>query len=113
MNFYLYGVRIFDTASDANLEVFPRCETHVAIAENKTEAQRKIVEQLFDPTETCGKYSTKEDAADRFHICFDDEPQVERPVEWDEELNIWIFADEDYPPEAKAKWDEYLKSRQM
>lgn len=95
MNFYLYKVTIFDTAKDADLSVFPKIEQHVIIAESEMEAQRQIVEKLYDLAEngTCARYSTREDAADRFHIVFG-EPLV-RPVEWAEEINNWIWADED------------------
>ena len=96
MNFYFYNVTIFDTAPDADLSVFPKIEPHAVIAENETEAQRQIVENLYDLAEngTCAQYSTREDAADRFHIVFG-EPEQVRPVEWAEEINDWIWADED------------------
>jgi len=95
MNFYLYKVTIFDTAPDADLNVFPKIEPWTAIAENENEAQRQIVEQLYTPNlGTCWAHSTKEDAADRFHIVFG-EPEEVRPVEWAEEINDWIWADED------------------
>ena len=96
MNFYLYNVTIFDTAPDADLSVFPKIELQAAIAENEMEAQRQIVERLYDPDEngTCAQYSTREDAANRFNIVFD-EPEQVRPVEWAEEIDEWIWADED------------------
>ena len=96
MNFYFYNVTIFDTAPDADLSVFPKIEPHAVIAENEMEAQRQIVERLYDLVEngTCAQYSTREDAADRFHIVFG-EPEQVRPVEWAEEINDWIWADED------------------
>lgn len=96
MNFYFYNVTIFDTAPDANLSVFPKIEPHAIIAENETEAQRQIVEHLYDLAEngTCAQYATREDAADRFHIVFG-EPEEVREVEWADEINDWIWADED------------------
>lgn len=94
--FYFYNVTIFDTAPDANLSVFPKIEPHAVIAENETEAQRQIVEHLYDLAEngTCAQYSTNEDAADRFHIVFG-EPEQVREVEWAKEIGDWIWADED------------------
>ena len=88
MNFYFYKVTIFDTAPDADLTVFPKVEPFTATAENETEAQRQIVERLYDEAEggTCARYSTPEDAADRFHIVFD-EPEFVREVVWNQELN--------------------------
>lgn len=96
MNFYFYNVTIFDTAPDADLTVFPKIEPHAVIAENETEAQRQIVENLYDLEKngTCAQYSTREDAADRFHIVFG-EPEQVREVEWAKEINDWIWADED------------------
>ena len=96
MNFYLYNVTIFDTAPDADLSVFPKIEPHAAIAENETEAQRQIVDKLYDLAEngTCAKYATREDAVNRFNIVFG-EPEQVRPVEWAEEINDWIWTDED------------------
>ena len=96
MNFYFYNVTIFDTAPDADLSVFPKIEPHAVIAENETEAQRQIVENLYDLVEngTCAQYSTREDAADRFHIVFG-EPEQMREVEWAEQISDWIWADED------------------
>lgn len=86
MNFYLYDVTIFDTASDANLEIFPKIEPWTAIAENEDEAQRQIVEQLYTPNlGTCWAHSTKEDAADRFHIVFG-EPKEVAEVVWNPDL---------------------------
>ena len=97
MNFYLYNVTIFDTAPDANLTVFPKIEPWTAIAENETEAQRQIVEQLYTPNlGTCWAYSTKEDAADRFHIVFG-EPKEVAEVVWNPDLNdgtgAWDWAE--------------------
>ena len=95
MNLYLYNVTIFDTAPDANLTVFPKIEPHTAIADRAEEAQRQIVEKIYDPElgGTCARYARKDDAADRFHIVFG-KPEVERPVEWNEEIGEWIWADE-------------------
>ena len=98
MNFYLYNVTIFDTAPDADLTVFPKIEPWTAIAENETEAQRQIVERLFDNAEggTCARYSTKEDAADRFRIVFG-EPKEVAEVVWNPDLNegtgAWDWAE--------------------
>lgn len=98
MNFYLYNVTIFDTAPDADLTVFPKIEPHTAIAENETEAQRQIVERLYDLAEngTCARYSTREDAADRFHIVFG-EPKEVAEVVWNPDLNegtgAWDWAE--------------------
>ena len=97
MNFYLYHVTIFDTAPDANLSVFPAVQPFAVIAENETEAQREIVEKLFDE-ETgglCARYSTREDAADRFHIVFGD-PILQDEVFWNPDLKdgtgAWDWA---------------------
>lgn len=97
MNFYFYNVTIFDTAPDANLDVFPAVQPFTAIAENETEAQREIVEKLFDE-ETgglCARYSTNEDAADRFHIVFDEGDCAE--VFWNPDLKdgtgAWDWAE--------------------
>lgn len=98
MNFYLYNVTIFDTAPNANLSVFPKIEPHTVIAENETEAQRQIVERLYDLAEngTCARYSTREDAADRFHIVFG-EPKEVAEVVWNPNLNegtgAWDWAE--------------------
>lgn len=93
MNFYVYNVRIFDRSPSPNLDVFPRLEPHTAYAESRDEAQRQIVENLYD-TGVCAVNSNKDDPADRFGIVFDDEPSVERPVEWNEARGEWIWADE-------------------
>ena len=110
MNFYFYKVTIFDTAPDADLTVFPKVEPHAIIAETETEAQRQIVEHLYDLAEngTCAQYSTCEDAADRFHIVFD-EPEQVRPVEWAEEINDWIWADEDRESQIARTIDRMQK----
>lgn len=98
MNFYLYNVTIFDTAPDADLTVFPKIEPHTVIAENETEAQRQIVERLYDEAEggTCARYSTREDAADRFHIVFND-PLLQDEVFWNPDLKdgtgAWDWAE--------------------
>lgn len=88
MTFFFYNVTIFDTASDANLKVFPKIEPHTVIAENETEAQRQIVENLYDPEigGTCARYARKDDSADRFHIVFDD-PVLQDEVFWNPDLN--------------------------
>lgn len=95
MNFYLYDVTIFDTAPDADLTVFPKIEPWTAIAENETEAQRQIIEDLYEVSSgTCGRYSKKDDAADRFHIVFDKKDC--REVFWNPDLNegtgAWDWA---------------------
>lgn len=96
MNFYVYNVRIFDRSPSPNLDVFPRNEPHTAIAESRMEAQRQIVDKLFDDG-VCAKNSHDDDPADRFGIVFDDESMVERPVEWNESRGEWIWADEPVP----------------
>ena len=87
MNFYLYNVTIFDTAPDADLSIFPKTEPHVAIAENETEAQRQIVEKLYDEElgGTCARYSTREDSPRRFNIVFS-EPSLVDEVVWNYDL---------------------------
>lgn len=110
MNLYVLNTTIFDTSSDANLEVFPKLASYSAIAESEAEAQRRIVEDLFDIAKggLLTKYSTETDSPTRFNIVFD-KAILERPVEWDEELDTWVFADEDVPPEerkAQKEWAE-------
>ena len=95
MTFYFYRVRIFDTAPDAKTDFFPRCEPYTAVAADKEEAQRQITDDIFDPeTGLCGTRLRETDPADRFRLCFD-EPEIERPVEWAEEIGRYIYADED------------------
>jgi hypothetical protein len=74
MNSYLYNVTIFDTAVDADLTVFPKVEPYAVVAENETEAQRKIVEQLFDEAHggVLAKHSRPDDSATRFNIVFNE-----------------------------------------
>jgi len=95
MNQYLYNVTIFDTSPNPNLDVFPKVEPWTAIAESPDEAQRMIVEDLYDIEKggTCAKYSTPEDPADRFHISFG-EPQLADEVIYDETTGTWVWAEE-------------------
>ena len=93
MNFYLYYVTIFDRSPNPNLNVFPRREPHTVVAESRDEAQRQIVEFLYDRG-VCAMNSHDDDPADRFGIVFDDEPWFERPVEWDESRGEWVWEDE-------------------
>ena len=111
MNLYVLNTTIFDTAPNADLEVFPKLAPYSAIAENEAEAQRRIVEDLFDLSKggLLTKYSTETDSPTRFNIVFD-EPILERPVEWDEELDTWVFADEDVPPEARKAQKEWAEA---
>ena len=99
MNFFVFKTTIFDTAPDADLRVFPIVETHTAIAESTEEAQRQIVEKLYDPElmGTCAVHERKDDSPARFNIVFDE--MLMRPVEWDEEIEQWIWADEDRNPQ--------------
>ena len=93
MNFYLYKVRIFDTDPNADTSFWPRIEPYTAIAPDAEEAQREIVDQIFAPDiGTVGMRIRAEDPKDRYTVCFDD-PEVVRPVEWDEELGTWDWAD--------------------
>ena len=103
MDFYLYNVTIFDTAPNADLAVFPKIEPYAVVAENETEAQRKIVEMLFDEEQggVLAKHSRPDDSATRFNIVFN-EPEI-CPVEWDEELQQWVFADDDVPEKVRAE----------
>ena len=107
MNLYVFNATIFDT-DNTKPEVFPRLAPYSAIGENKEEAQRQIVQDMFDEEKggVLAKYSTDKDSATRFNIVFD-EAILERPVEWDEELNTWIFADEEVPPEARIAQKEW------
>ena len=109
MNHFVYKLTIFDTAPNANLNVFPKIETHSAFADSAMDAQRQIVEDLYDLTAggTCARYSTRQDSADRFHIVFGD-PTV-RPVTWDQELRAWAYADENVPEDARKKQLEWAK----
>lgn len=111
MNSYIYNATIFDTAPDANLKIFPKIEPYAVIAENETEAQRRIVEMLFDPTQggVLANHSRPDDSPTRFNIVFD-EPIVSQ-VEWDDELETWVFADDDPPPEVRERQKEWAKSR--
>lgn len=111
MNSYIYSTTIFDTAADANLEIFPKIATYSVIAEDETEAQRQIVEMLFDPTENgiLAGYSRSDDPPGRFNIVFD-EPIVSQ-VEWDDELETWVYADDDPPPEVRERQKEWVKNR--
>lgn len=95
MNHYIYYLTIFDTAPDANLNTFPKVEVWTAVAETETEAQRKIVEDLWDLSinGTCAMHSKDEDSPDRFRIVFGKDPVV-RPVEPDPESGDWRYADE-------------------
>lgn len=113
MKLYVLNLEIFDT-DNTNPEVFPKLETYSAIGENEEEAQRQIVQDLFDEAKggILAKYSTEEDSATRFNIVFD-HAILERPVEWDEELNTWIFADEDVPPEARIAQKEWAESCEL
>ena len=111
MNYYLYNVVIFDTSPKADLSVFPRTETHSAIAETKSEAQRKIVEKLFAEDGLCARHSTPEDSPSRFNIVFDD-LECEEEVVWDEEQECWVFAlDEKVPEEVRLKQKAWSESR--
>lgn len=107
MNYYLFNIVVFDTAQDANLNVFPRSFIQGAVAETKTEAQRQIVDALYDDGGICAQYATDEDAADRFRIVFDD-LECEQEVVYDNELGTWVFAEDDPPPEARARQKEWL-----
>lgn len=110
MNCYTYNVRIFDTAPDADLKLFPRLEPHSAVAENEQEAQRKIVEDLFDSQKggTLAKHSKPDDSPTRFNIVFDMLIPA-REVAWNEEIGEWIWADESRELQIEA-WKKWQKS---
>lgn len=111
MNNYIYNATIFDTAADANLDLFPKIEPYAVVAENETEAQRQIVEMLFDPEQggVLAKHSRPDDPPTRFNIVFD-EPVI-NPVEWDDKLGEWVFAeDENVPEKIKIQQKEWANA---
>ena len=109
MKQFFYETCIFDTASDADLSVFPKVMPFAVIAENETEAQRQIVDTLFDPREgVLGTRMREDDSADRFHIVFH-EPEFTREVDWDPELGVWNYADEEVPPEERERQKAWLE----
>ena len=105
MNFYFFYANIFDRGPNYNLKAFPKRVPVCSYAENYLEAQRDAVDQLWDPDPSSpgilAKNSTPEDAPDRFNIVFDDTPELERPVVWADEINEWIWGDEDYDLQIK------------
>ena len=111
MNCYLYNVTIFDTAPDADLTVFPKVEPYAVVAENEMEAQRKIVEMLFDEEQggVLALHSRQDDSATRFNIVFND-PEI-CPVEWDEDIQEWVFADDDVPEKVRAEQAAWASGR--
>ena len=103
MNFYCYHVRIFDTDPNADTNFWPRVLPYTAIAPDPEEAQREIVDQIYDPeTGVVGMHLREDDPSDRYTVCFDD-PEIVRPVEWNDEIGEWIWADEPVDVQVAAR----------
>lgn len=88
-----YGqVRIFDRLGK-NFEELPIQRPFAIIADSYDEAQREYVDMLYRPAGYLTRLLQDDDPPDRFNIVFDKDPVV-RPVEWDNEIEQYVFTDE-------------------
>lgn len=94
LNQYVFYGTIFDRNPNPNFEEFPKSVPFAIIAENYDEAQRQAIDKLFDPVNgRLNSYSKKDDAPNRFNVCFDKNPIV-RPVVWDSNRVKYVYDDE-------------------
>lgn len=95
MNQYVFSAIIFDRDPNPNLDFFPHIFPFAEVAESYDEAQKKAKDKIFDSENgLITQFMTDEDASDRFVISFDREP-ICREVIWYDEINNWLYADED------------------